>query len=230
MYIDDMQLTFVPTWEGALDTSGAAFPVRGQEKPQASIGQPTYWALAAPQPPAPVGVQAEGSGSCQRYGLARFPFSLRPGSGHRVRRANFTVSLYPSGSGVRPIAYDAYPATTTTTQEGEVTASLGPDFKFAGAEASLAKVEGKIKLKRPAAAITVYGLGESDVSWAFQERGDHLLDGSLVVYVVIALPPGITTVRTVARLSANINTPMGQLLGRLPEEAEAKVSWVLPSA
>lgn len=227
MHIDDSQRPFVPAWEGYLETSGAAFAVRGEERPQASIGQPTYWALGTPAPPEQIGVQAAGS-SGKQYSLARFPFSLRPGTGHRVLRADFSVSLYPSGSGPRPIAYDAYPATTTTTQEGEVTTSLGPDFKFAGAEASLAKVEGTIKLKRAAAAITVYGLGESDVSWAFQERGEQLLDGSLVVYVVIALPPGITAVRAVARLSANINTPMGRLLGRLPDEAEAKVSWVLP--
>ena len=226
--IDDTQLGFEAAWEGTLETSGAAFTVRGKDKPQASIGQPTYWALGTPAPPAPLGVQAAGSGSSRQYGLARFPFSLRPGTGHRALRADFSVSLYPSGSGPRPVVYDAYPTTTTTAQEGEITASLGPDFKFAGAEASLAKVEGTIKLKRAAAAITVYGLGESDVSWAFQERGDHLLAGSLVVYVVIALPPGITAARAVARLSANINTPMGRLLGRLPAEAEAKVSWVLP--
>lgn len=225
--IDDTQLEVATAWEGTLETSGAAFTVRGPDKPQASIGQPTFWALGTPAPPEQVGVQAAGSGSGLQYGLARFPFSLRSGSGHRALRADFSVSLYPSGSGTRPIAYDAYPATTTVAQEGEVTASLGPDFKFAGAEASLAKVEGTIKLKRPAAAITVYGLGESDVSWAFQERGEQLLDGSLVVYVVIALPPGITAARAVARLSANINTPMGRLLGRLPDEAEAKVSWVL---
>lgn len=226
LQIDDQQLGFEAAWEGTLTASGETFAVRDKETPRVSIGAPTYWTLGAPAPPEQVATGATAVNGPQ-YGLARFPFSLRPGAGQRVQRADFTVSLYPSGSGERPLVYDAYPATTTVTHEGEVTAKLGPDFKFAGAETSLGGVEGTIKLKRPAAVITVYGLGESDVSWAFQEAGEQLLDGSLVVYAVVALPPGIAAARAVARLTVRVNTQLGSFLGRLPDTAAEKVSWVL---
>jgi hypothetical protein len=230
MTIDDSQLPFIPAWEGELATSGATFTVRGDKRPQASIGQPTYWPLTPPAPPGDIGITpaapTAGGGS---YGLVRIPFSLRPGSGHRVTRVEFTVALYPSGGGshARPTVYDAYPPTTTVEQEGEVSVSLGPDLKFGSVDASLAKVEGTLKLKRVAAAITVDGLGESDARWTFLERGRTPLLGSLVVYAVLALPPGLTRARTAVRLSANMNTPLGNLFGRLPDEAEAKVNWVL---
>ena len=74
----------------------------------------------------------------------------------------------------------------------------------------------------------VAGLGESDANWTFLERGKTLLAGSLVVYAVLALPPSLAQARAVAQLSASINTPWGSLLGRLPDEAAAKVSWRLP--
>ena len=227
MHIDDTQLPFIPAWEGALDTSGATF-TPGGHGPQASIGQPTYWPLHAPEPPAAAGVTAVRPPAGWRYGLARFPFTLRPGDGDRVQRADFSLRLQAARPGPAPIAYDAYPATTATIQEGEVSASLGPDFKFAGAEASLGGVAGSIKLRRAAAAITLSGVGESAVQWTFQPRGGGpLLAGSLVVYVVVAVPAGETAVRAAAQLSALLNTPFGSLVGRLPDEAAAQVSWLL---
>jgi hypothetical protein len=227
MHIDDSQIPFTPVWEGELETGGATFAVRGVARPRASIGQPTYWPLQPPAPPQAVGVTAAAATVTHQYGLVRFPFTLRPGQGNRVRRADFSVSLYPSGGGLRPTVYFAYPATKAVVREGEVTAKLGPDLKFAGAEASLASVAGTIKLKRPAAAVTLSGIGESDVQWTFQERGQHLLLGSLVAYVALALPPDVTAARAVAQLLVGSNTPLGRLLGRLPHEAAARVSWVL---
>ena len=228
MYIDDTQLPFIPAWQGDLTTTGGeTFALRGSAG-QASIGQPTYWPLAAPSLPVALGLQPGAPPAAHTYGLARFPFTLRPGDGLRVQRADFTLALYPSGPGPRPTVYDAYPPTTTIDQEGEVTLALGPALKFGSVDAALAKVEGTLKLRRTAAAITVDGLGESDVRWTFLERGRTLLAGSLVVYIVLALPPGLAHARAAAQLAVRLNTPWGSLLGRLPEEAEAKVSWRLP--
>ena len=224
MQIDDTELPFEPAWEGALETGGEMFTVRGRSLPRASIGRPSYWAVDARLDLSRRKVQ---SGPAEAYGLARFPFSLRPADDVQVKRVDFTVALYPSGSGPRPVAYDAHPPTTIVEREGEVTLSLGPDFKFAGAEASLAKVAGTIKLKQGVAAITVDGIGESDVRWVFMERAGRPLLGSLVVYVVVARPGGIAASRASVRLSASMNSRWGQFVGRLPETAGDQLSWVL---
>jgi hypothetical protein len=227
MHIDDTQLPFIPAWEGALDTSGATFTTRGNG-PQASIGQPTYWPLHAPEPPAAAGVTAVRP---RRAGATAWPASPSPcapatgsGCGGPISAcACKRPAPAPPPSPTTPIRRQRPPSRKGKSAPawGRTSNSPGPKRRWAASQDS-------IKLRRAAAAITLSGVGESAVQWTFQPRGGGpLLAGSLVVYVVVAVPAGETAVRAAAQLSALLNTPFGSLFGRLPDAAAAQVSWLL---
>ena len=112
------------------------YVTRGDGLPRVSLGRPAWWSDQkllgeAWTPPA----------GGQRYGLARFAFSVRLEGRQAARRAEFIVYLHARGAGARPVFFDLLPKAVNEEQAGEFSVGIGPDFKFGGAEASLARAE-----------------------------------------------------------------------------------------
>jgi hypothetical protein len=222
MHIDETQFPVEVAWEGVLAPPAGVFATRGEELPRVSLGQPTWWSDQKV-----LGEKWTPPAGGQRYGLARFAFSLRPQGRQAVRRAEFMVYLHAKGAGPRPTAFDLFPQAVTEEQTGAVTVGIGPDFKFAGAEASLAKAETTINLRQAAPVITADGIGEHTARWVVVARPAHPLTGSQTVYIIVELPPGVPAARASLQLSAEVTTRFGPVRGLLPETERASLSWVL---
>ncbi len=221
MHIDDTQLPFESAWEGELAPPGGVF-ARGDGLPTVSLGRPAWWSDGEM-----LGKEWVPPAGGRRYGLARFAFSLRPGARQEVKRVEFVVHLHAKGGGQRPLVFDLFPKAVTEEQTGEFKVGVGPDFKFMGAEASLANVETTINLKQAVPVITADGVGESVARWVFQSRPAHPLLGSQSAYVVVELPPGVEAARASLLLSAEVTTRFGPMRGLLPEAERDRLSWVL---
>ncbi|HKZ84209.1 MAG TPA: hypothetical protein VJ793_11205 [Anaerolineae bacterium] len=189
---------------------------------RASLGNPNWWSdhrILGERWLPPAGGK--------RYGLARFPFSLRPNVKESVRQAELAVYCHAKGAGAHPVVFDLFPKALTEDQIGEFSIGIGPDFKFAGVEASVAKAETKFNLKQSIPVLTADGIGESVARWVFIAGSTHPLVGSQVVYAILELPPGVEAARVSLLLSAEVEMRFGLLRGRLPETERARLSWVL---
>lgn len=225
MLIDDSHFPIEYVWDGALEAPPGAetYTVRGGSGlPRVSIGRPAWWSDEKV-----LGEKWTPPAGGRRYGLARFAFSLRPEGRQAVRRAELIVHLHARGSGPRPIAFDLFPKTTTEEQTGEFKVSVGPDFKFAGAEASVASAEATINHRQAAPVITIDGIGENFARWVFAAHPARPLVGSQTVYATIELPPGVAAARVSVQLSAEVAGSFGPIRGILPETEKERLSWVL---
>ncbi len=108
--------------------------------------------------------------------------------------------------------------------EGELTANIGPEFKFGGAELALAGVGATIKLHDAVPVITAEGIGESTARWLFTAHPSHPLVGSRTVFAIVELPPGVPAARASIQLMAKGKRG---LLGLFTEEQRESLSWVL---
>ena len=225
MHIDDSHFPIEYVWDGELEPPPdvKTFATRGGgELPRVSIGRPVWWSdqkVLGEKWTAPAGGR--------RYGLARFAFSLRPQEKQTVRKAELIVRLSAKGGGLNPIAFDLFPKPTTEEQTGEFNVKVGPDFKFAGAELSVASAETTVNLRQAAPVITVDGIGESFARWVFAAHSARPLVGSQLAYATIELPPGVAAARASVQLSADVASGFRSALGFLPERDSARLSWVL---
>lgn len=218
MHIDETAFPVEPVWEGALAPPKRVFAPPGEKLPTVSIGRPVWWddeAILGEKWAAPAGGN--------RYGLARFAFSLRPEGRKVVRRAELMVSLEAENGGGAPVVFDLLPKVTTEEKTGTFTASVGLDFKFL----SLAQAETTIDLSQKVPVIVADGIGESIARWVFVSGRAHPLVGSQIVYAVLELPAGTSAVRASLHLSAEVATNLGPIRGVLPKEAEEHLIWTL---
>lgn len=223
MHIDETSFPIEFEWEGELAPPAGVYITRGGgDLPCVSVGRPVWWSDQKV-----LGEKWTPPAGGRRYGLARFAFSLRPEGRQSIRSAEFVVHLHAKGAGPRPIVFDLLPKLTTEEQTGEFSLGIGPDFKFAGAEASLGKAEAKVNLKQAVPVVTADGVGESAARWVFQARPAHPLIGSQLTYAVVELPPGVEAARASLGLSAEVETRFGPLRGLLPEPERARLSWLL---
>jgi len=209
-------------WEGELVPLSGMFAPGGSELPKVSLGKPFWW---GDQKIFGDGWTPPAGG--KRYGLARFAFSLRPQLGQIVRHAEFTVYLQPVDGTQLPIVFDLFPKSVTEEQSGDLKASIGPEFKFSGAEASVAKLETTVHLREITSVISADGIGESTARWVFTARRSHLLIGSQLVYAIVELPNDGTKYHATVQLSAEVTTSFGPVRGLLPKTEQTKFRYLL---
>ncbi len=223
MRIDETTFPIQDDWTGELVRPQGQFATRGSDLPHVSLGKPDWWSDEAI-----MGAKWRPPDGGQRYGLARFKFSLRPKSRQTIRQAQFTVRLLPKGGGRNPLAFDLFPRQVTEERSRSLKVGIGPDLTFAEFEASLGSLETSLDTSYVVPVITADGLGESSLRWTFQSQRKHPLTGSRVVYAIIELPPNVAAVRVSLHLSARVKTGLGDLITAfLPHEAEDRGSWVL---
>jgi len=223
MQIDENTFPIKFDWEGELVPPSGVFTLGDGELPRVSIGQLEWWN----DPKEILGDVWTPPSKGKQYGLARFAFSLRPKPGQMVRRAEFTVYLKPVDGIQPPIIFDLFPKLVTEQQTGDLKASIGPDFKFFGVEASLAKLENTIHLREITSVISADGIGESTARWIFTARRSHPVTGSQVVYATVELPTDGTQYDVMVQLSAEVTTSFGLVRGLLPKTEQRRFDWRL---
>ena len=122
MRIDETLFPIEVAWQGQL-VQPERMRAGQEELPKVSLGKPVWWndrkVLGENWVPPTGG---------NRYGLARFNFSLRPDAKQTVKSANFIVYLHAKGAGPRPIFFDLFPKIVTEDKTGELTFGIGPDI------------------------------------------------------------------------------------------------------
>jgi hypothetical protein len=225
MQIDETNFPIEEAWSGELRPPAHVFGVSRGGLPRVSVGKPDWW-------PGQVilgkGWQSPAGG--QRYGLARFKFSLRPETSQRIQSAVFIVRLENTGGGRNPVAFDLFPLELKQTRNNALKLTIGPSLKFSEVEASLGSVETTLDASSAVPVIIADGLGEAAVRWTFQSQAHHPLSGSRVVYAIIELPADTPSVQVSLNLTARIKpTLMDQITGSIPPNEAANLSWVLGS-
>jgi hypothetical protein len=203
MQIDETLLPFDVIYEASLEYENPkeAEERGGTELPVLSIGKPLWW-----NDQAIMGEKWIPPAGNYRYGLTRLSFSLRPLSRQVVQKVEFIVHLFSIGHEERPTAYDIYPQTITETRTGTRTIGLDPKLKFADVlEVSGFKAETTINVKESVPVIVADGANESIVRWVFQSRRERPLIGSQNVYIIVALPPGVSHARAAVEVKAEIS-------------------------
>lgn len=222
MYIDDPGLTTAEVWEGELAAPDGVY-APGHDLPLVSVGRPVWWGDKAV-----LGSAWVSPTNNQRYGLARFSFSLRPKANQHVISAELIVYLSAAGDGMRPVAFDAFPKLTTEDQTGTRTLGIDPKVNLVDAvELSGVKYETTINTRQAVPVIVADGIGESTVRWVFEARKAHPLVGSQSTYVVVQLPPGVEAARASLYLSILVGTRIGPVRGILPQNVQERLSFVL---
>lgn len=224
MIIDDIQFPIETAWAGALEPPAGQYTKGPGALPQVTIGKPVWWS-----DPRKLGADWVQPAGGQRYGLARFAYTLTPIERQTVDSVEFTVSLASLGSAQRPIAFDLIPGLTTEEQTGSRKFTLDPKLKFTDVvEFSGVQAGVEINVKQAHVVSSIYGLGESDARWVFKARPAHPLVGSQTVFVVVELPASAQAARARVHLSAQVEAPVwGKLRGQLPAEAQAQSNFVL---
>jgi hypothetical protein len=225
MRIDETSFPVEPGWSGELVPPQEMFTARGSTLPRVSLGKPDWWSDQAI-----LGDQWHPPDGGQRYGLARFKFSLRPESPTTIEQAEFTIHLLPQGGGRNPVAFDLFPREVMAERSRSLKVGIGPSLTFAEFEGSLGNVETTIDTSDVVPVITADGLGEATVRWTFQSQRKYPLNGSRIVYAIVELPPQVPAVRASLHLTARVKT--GGISGLVttflpPDVAEEQRSWIL---
>jgi len=220
MHINEIQFPIETVWE---DHLSEPVVMRASALPIVSIGKPVWW-----NDQKVMGDKWIHPSGKARYGLARFSFSLRPDERQEVRASELLVHLHADGTGPNPIVFDIFPRILTEEQTGELSIGVGPEFKFAGAEASIAKAETKINLKQSVPVVVANGVGESVARWRFESRSTYPLIGSQIVFVVVELLSNVLKFRVNLQLSADImDKRLGLLRGLLSDQQREQLNFVL---
>jgi hypothetical protein len=222
MRIGDARFPIEPAWEGTLAPPKGVFAPPGEKLPTVSIGRPVWWDSEEI-----LGEKWTQPARGNRYGLARFAFSLRPEGRKVVRRAELMVSLETENGGGAPVIFDLLPKVTTEEKTGTFKATVGLDFKFLDLAKAGTTIETTIDLHQEVPVIVADGIGESIARWVFVSGRAHPLVGSQIVYAVLGLPAGTSAARASLHLSAEVATSLGPIRGILPKEASEQLSWVL---
>ncbi|MEM7029823.1 MAG: hypothetical protein AAF629_09680 [Chloroflexota bacterium] len=215
MHIDDKAFPIQEDWSGELVPPQAVFSIPGGPLPRVSLGRPDWWsdeAIFADQWQVPDGGQ--------RFGLARFSFSLRPEGQQSIEQADLIVRLLAHGGGRNPRAFDIFPRDVTAKRDHAVKIAVKPSLTFAEVTGSIGEVETTIDASTAVPVITADGVGEQTIRWVFQQQRTQPLVGSRVVYAIIEQPPDTTAVRVSINLMARVkpNLIASLMLGRLPED------------
>ena len=224
MIIDDIQFPIEPAWTGTLEPPIGQFAKGPGVLPQVSIGKPVWWS-----DPRKLGVDWVQPAGGQRYGMARFAYTLTLTDRQTIDSVEFTISFSSLGSDQRPIAFDLIPGLTTEEQAGTRKFTLDPKLKFANiVEFSGVQAGVEIVVKQTHVVSSIYGLGESDARWVFKARPAHPLVGSQTVFVVVEIPANAQAARAKVHLSAQVDAPVwGKLRGQLPAEAQTQSNFIL---
>jgi hypothetical protein len=225
MHIDETNFPIQDDWSGELVPPQGVFRAKGSALPRVSLGKPDWWSDEAI-----LGEKWQPPDGGQRYGLARFKFSLRPESPQTIEQAEFTVRLLPQGGGRNPLAFDLFPREVTAERSRSLKVGVGPNLTFAEFEGSLGNVETTLDTSYVVPVITVDGLGEHTIRWTFLSQREHPLSGSRVVYAIVELPPQVPAVRASLHLAARVKTGGlgGLVTAFLPDDvAEEQRSWIL---
>ena len=222
MYLDDTNITIEPLWDGALAPPTGTYAMRGDYAPHVTLGKPAWYADTQV-----LGDDWHAPAGGQRYGVARFAFSIRADGGPTVQRVTFSVNLHAHPMGARPIAFDLIPTLTTEEQTGTRTLGIGPSFKFFGVDATIGKAETTVAIKQAVPVVVAEGVGESAARWEFVSRPAHPLVGAQTTYIVVELPPGVNAARAEMRLTADVQTRLGRVLFMPPQTETARWNYVL---
>lgn len=222
MHIDDRHSTIEPLWEGALAQPSETYATRGAAGPHVTLGKPAWWSDTQM-----LGDAWHAPAGGQRYGVARFAFSLRVDSGQTVQRVTFSVALHAQPAGARPIAFDLSPMLTTATQTGTRKVGVGPGFKFFGVDVTVGQAEFSITTQQAVPVIAAEGVGESAVRWVFAAHPAHPLVGAQLTYIVVELPQGVAAASAAMHLTADVQTRLGRALFLPPQAEGVRWSYVL---
>jgi hypothetical protein len=188
--------------------------------PVVRIGRPRWW------PVSQMGKNWQPPAGNHRYGLVQFVFSINP-MNTDLHQVQFDVHLIPDRSGKQSLFYDLFPRDRFEMNTNEVVVGLGPQLKFAGFDASLAKAEAKLHFKQIESFIRTSGIGTEQALWAFQSHDQIQLQGCRAVYAVIQILPGTEHVRVILNLSAAKKTKFGPWTFTPAESFKEHMSFTL---
>jgi hypothetical protein len=167
------------------------------------------------------------------YWLVRLACTLRnPPGPPRITEATQTLYLRPKNSGVdkeSTYAFSLFPDRLGAEDKAELSASLGPELKFAsGAGFSVGELGATIEYRKVFPVIQSYGAGEPAPYWIFQTHRTYPLDGSQFVYAVVVARAGAGGIRASVELVVSVNYPSGLAKLGLSDEARANTRFVIP--
>ena len=164
------------------------------------------------------------------YLLVRLAFSIEPIKGYRAEEVRLTAYLHCSQKVDRqPIAFDLFPREVQEEIPVEVAITMGPSLKFDEIEGSLGAVGAEIPITMVKPVITTSGLGQTTPTWIFRRHRRHPLEGSRLVYVIIAYPSKSQKMRLSLELTAIVTDFFGTLpLLGLPSQERDNLSWTIP--
>ena len=220
-------------WEGELVAPAVSYSLSTQERPVVTIGQPEIWAAAGALENE-VGQKWTPPLGDAGYWLLRLACTLRdpPGS-QNITEANQMLYLRPRNSQAdenAAYAYSLFPDRLSVEDKGEISASLGPELKFAdGSGFSVGQLGTKIDYRQVFPVIQSYGAGESAPYWTFKPHAAHPLEGSQFVYAVAVARAGAGGIRASLELVVTVETKLGGIIKYgTPQEARAHINFTIP--
>ncbi len=213
-----------PAFDGFLEPlpSHASMTTRGGQLTRARLGRPAWWSAAEM-----FGENWKPPRGGDVYLLVRLACSLQPGAGQEVQEASLTAYLHCRGTDRQPVAFDLFPREVKEEAQTDLTLSLGPELKFGVVEGSLASAGATIHVPRVEPVIVTSGLGEANPTWIFRRHRKHPLEGSRLVYAVVARPADARELRLSLELAATVADRYGPVRVGVPEPARANLSWVI---
>jgi len=205
---------FEVAWEGRLEYEDPAETAErgGTILPMVQIGKATWW-----NDQRILGDKWIPPAGGNRYGLARFPFSLNPLARQQVRTVEVGIQLMARGTGVAPLAFDMAPGNENETSDVERVVGFTPTFKLIPVEVSGPKAEQTVKVKVAAAVITASNLMTDHPRWTFTAHSNRPIRGSQSVYLVVELPPAVAVARARLQITATLGDQVfGPAKGLLP--------------
>ncbi len=216
---------FEVAWEGTLEYEDTAEAKSrgGTVLPKVQIGKPTWWTDQRI-----LGEKWIPPAGGNRYGFARFPFSINPLERQQVQKVEVDIQLMARGTGPAPLAFDMLPGNENETTEAERILGFSPTFKLAPIEVSGPKAEQTVKIKVAAAVITASNLMTGNPVWVFKAHANRPIRGNQGVYVVVEMLPELAAVRARIQVKADlVDTMFGPAKGLLPRNSEDHRTFTL---
>ncbi len=220
-------------WEGDLAAPTVSFGPKSPTRLTATIGKPAIWAVADALENE-VGQKWTPPLGNADYWLVRLACTLRDPSGMQtITAAQQRLYLRPQNHQAdddTTYALSLFPDRLGVEDKGEISASLGPEMKFAGgSEFKVGQLGAKIECRKVFPVIQSYGAGESAPYWVFKPHAAHPIEGSQFVYAVVAAKAGSGGIQAYVELVATVEARLGGLI-RLgtPEEVRPYTKFTIP--
>jgi hypothetical protein len=219
-------------WEGELVAPAVSYALSTQERPVVTIGRPEMWTVAEALENQ-VGQKWTPPLGDADYWLVRLACTLRNPSGRQtITEAEQRLYLRPRNSSAgqaAAYAFSLFPDRLGVEDRGEVSASLGPELKFAdGSGFSVGQLGARIECRQVFPVIQGYGAGESTPYWVFKPHAAHPLEGSQYVYAVTVARANAGGIRASVELVVTVETQFGPVRFGAPEEANVHTRFTIP--